>query len=229
MAEEGQGVQRIERGEHIRRLDDLHEPGQRQRQEPHGHPRAKVSADPLAPASLQQEQSQQHNDRDRHHIRAETRRRDLKPFDCAENGDRRRDHAVAIKQRCADHPEQDQRAPAPEIRLAVRREAQQRHDAAFAVVLRAHDKQHILGGHDDRQRPEHKGQKAEHRFRVVCAGGLETFAEGVDRAGADVAVDNPKRREQQRAVHWLGGSAIKLPVRVRVRRAPSRFQRHAEP
>ena len=51
---------------------------------------------------LDREHRDQDDDRDRHDVRIEQRRRDLQALDGAEDGDRRRDHAVAVQQRGAE-------------------------------------------------------------------------------------------------------------------------------
>ena len=50
--------------------------------------------------------------------RASCGRVDFETFDCAEHGDRRRDHAVAVEQRGADQPDDEERgAPASGWRM----------------------------------------------------------------------------------------------------------------
>ena len=57
-------------------------------------------------ALLNDEQANQDRDGYRHHPPREHRRRDRQPFDGAEDTDRRRDHAFAVEQRCAEDAEQ---------------------------------------------------------------------------------------------------------------------------
>jgi hypothetical protein len=75
------------------------------------------------PMALHDEQAHEHADRDRQHVGVKRRRDDLEALDRAQHGDRRRDHAVAVEQRRAEEPEQQQDArrrwaprPAPRAR-----------------------------------------------------------------------------------------------------------------
>jgi hypothetical protein len=81
----------------------------------------------------------------------------------------------------------------------VRRQPQQRHDAALAVVVRAHHKQHVLGRDDDHEGPEHQRDQAEHDLGAGAAGRLEALAQRVDWAGADIAEDDAERADEQSA------------------------------
>ena len=122
----------------------------------------------------------------------------FEPFDRAEHGDRRRDHAVAVEQRRAEHAEQHQHraaAPAPSGRGGHQRG--QREDAAFALVVGAHHDRDVLDRDDEQQRVDDERQHAEHvlvrrRHRVRAE---EALAHRVERAGADVAVDDAEGGE----------------------------------
>ena len=78
-------------------------------------------------------------------------------------------------------------------------EREQRENAAFAAVVEAQDYGHVFQGNDQRDRPEHHRQHREHirlgERQAVRAG--ERFLERVQRAGADVAVDDAERAEGQ--------------------------------
>ena len=125
----------------------------------------------------------------------------LEPLDRAEHRDGRRDHAVAVEQRGAEDAQQHQRASArAPAWLARRQQRGQREDAALAVVVGAHDEREVLDRDDQHQRPEDERQDAEHvrlgrRDRVRSE---EALAHRVERAGADVAVDDAERAEGQR-------------------------------
>jgi hypothetical protein len=69
-------------------------------------------------------------------------------------------------------------------------------DAAFAVVVGAHDEQAIFDGNGDDQRPEDQRQTSERRFRgKMPAGRTDDRLQRIERAGSEIAIDDPKRRE----------------------------------
>ncbi|MNI18203.1 hypothetical protein D3C73_716040 [compost metagenome] len=125
--------------------------------------------------------------------------RQSQPFDCRQHGNRRGDHAVAIEQRRTDQPANHQKAA--QLRMPCRRPPRQRgqgHDPAFALVVGAQDEHHVLDRHDPDQRPEDQRQNSQYAVMVdrhaIATG--EHFFEGVQRTGADIAVNHPDRRDQ---------------------------------
>ena len=100
-------------------LDDMPQPGDRQRDEPDQRDRAEEGGDARRAARLHREQRDQDHDRDRHNVGLEGRRHDLQALDRRQDRERRRDHRVAIKQRGADDAEQDDaELPRPTARCA---------------------------------------------------------------------------------------------------------------
>jgi hypothetical protein len=73
-------------------------------------------------------------------------------------------------------------------------------DPALAVVVGPHDEQQVLDADDDDQRPENEREDTEDvrlgdgQFMAVAT---ERLPEGVERAGADVAVHDPERAESE--------------------------------
>ena len=88
---------------------------------------------------------------------------------------------------------------AVEARSGPVRQCGQGHDAAFALVAGAQNEQHVLERHHPEQRPEDQREDAQHALGVdshaVMPG--EHLLEGVERAGADVAVDHAGGGHQQ--------------------------------
>src|ERR1700680_4189477 len=76
----------------------------------------------------------------------------------------------------------------------------QRHDAALAFVVGAHDEDHVFEGHDDHQRPENRGDTAQYvrRGERYAVAGVEYFLYRIQWTGADVAVDHAKSGQCQR-------------------------------
>ena len=167
-----------------------------------------------APFLLHHEQPDQDDDGQRHHGRRQRRRVDLEAFDRAQHRDRRRDGAVAVEQGGADQSD-DQKLGAPGSRLGVagRQQRQQRHDAAFAAVVGAQDQQRVFERNDQDQRPQDQRHHAEDRLRrerPAMGGGLGRFLQRIERAGADVAIDDAERADrgrQGKGVDWTEAAA----------------------
>ena len=104
----------------------------------------------------------------------------------------------------------------------------QRQDAAFALVVGPEHDQDVLDRDDQDQRPQDQRQDAEdvvarrrragrHRRRV------QRLAEGVERAGADVAVDDADRTERQREQR-LSPVGVRMVARLHGRRPIGRCE-----
>ena len=106
------------------------------------------------------------------------------------------------------------------VRLPMRRKGKcsQRQRAAFAVIVGAQQEQHVFERDDDNQGPEDQRQHAEHgRLRddaVRSAGGQNGFAQRVERARADVAIDDADRAEGERPERAAGQGRIRRPMAV---------------
>ena len=198
-----QEIERIERaegGEHGGRLDDAVDAERGQHREPADHDRAECPPDKSGALPLYDEQPDQDHNRERHDGRRKRRRVGLQSFDGAEHRDRRRNRAVTIEQGGADEAHHQQfRAPCSGLRMARVEQRQQRDDAAFAAVVRAQDQKRVFDRDDEDQRPQDQRHHAEDGFirqRSAMGGGLGGFLQGVEGAGADVAVDDTKGAER---------------------------------
>ena len=84
----------------------------------------------------------------------------------------------------------------------ARGQRHQRQRAAFAVVVGAQQDQHVFGGDDQEQRPDDQRQDAEHHRLARRIAGPDRrqhrLAQRVERAGADVAVDDADAAERER-------------------------------
>ena len=204
VAKEAVGMPRIESPQHRRRPHDPHDPQRCNRHKPQDHDRAEQPADPVGAVLLNHEEPDENHDGDRHDIRLEQRRHDFETLDGAKHRNGRRDHAVAIEQRRSEDPERNQNRSADGKPCgsagrtgAPRDERRQGQDAPFALVVRAHDDGDVLDRDDEQQRVDDQRQHAQdvvvrrrHRVRAE-----ETLPHGVQRAGADVAVDDAERGE----------------------------------
>ena len=124
----------------------------------------------------------------------------LQAFDRRQHRQRRRDHRVAIEQRAADDAEQRDRGDAAAERTLRQRHQRQR--AALAIVVGAQQDHDIFQRDHDDQRPQDQRQHADdNRFGhgALGPGGRDDrLAQRVQRAGADVAVDDADAAERQR-------------------------------
>ena len=152
--------------------------------------------------ALDEKQDDEDDDRQRDHDAPHLGRIDLQPLDRAQDRNRRRDRAVAVEQGGADEADHDHgRAPFVALGAARADQREQRQNAAFAVVVGAHDEDRVFDRDDDDQRPEDQRHDAEHRFRrnlSVGTGGLRGDVERIERARADVAEDDAHARERRR-------------------------------
>ncbi|KAG1196020.1 hypothetical protein G6F35_013076 [Rhizopus arrhizus] len=149
---------------------------------------------------LDRKQRHQHDQRDRHHPPVQRMRHDPDAFQCRQHGDRGRDHAVAIEQRRAKNAQHDQH-PAHLAFTIAHRQLQQRQRTAFAAVVGAQHQRHVLQGHHHHQHPEQDGQHAQQMRRLqvgMHAQARQAGAQGVQRAGADVAIHHAQRAHDER-------------------------------
>ena len=200
--EQAERVARIERGEHGRVLHDLGEAEQPEGREPDQHHRAEQRPDAGRAAALDEEEAEQHEGRDRDDVGLERGRGGFEAFDRGEDRDRRRDQAVAIEQRQAgDREGGDEPAERRRPGHGARGEGSQREHPALAAIVGAQDEDDVLHGDDQDQRPEDERKHAQHGglAQVQSPGVAEGLAHGVERAGADVAVDHAQRGERERA------------------------------
>jgi hypothetical protein len=218
IGEHGQAVDRIEGPEHVRRLDDLHQAEQAENEEPQAHHRPEEQPYVSGATALHDEQRDQDDQRERHHVGLEQRRRHLQALDRAQDRDRGRDHAVAVEQGCANHG-QHQHGALPARRQGALRQRGKRQDASFAAVVGAQDDDHVFQRHDREQRPGDQGQHAEYgRFAERQIPSLaECLAHRVERARADIAVDDANRRDRQRGQTALRRSGGRSAARSRGR------------
>jgi len=99
LSEEANGVRRAECRQHSRMLDELRDAECGESEEPEHHHGPEYGTDARGAAALHKEQGDEDRDRDRDDVRCEYRSDDLQTFNRAEDGDRRRDHPVAVEQR----------------------------------------------------------------------------------------------------------------------------------
>ena len=205
-----QSGDRVQRRENRRRLHQMNDAGAAQHDEPDHHHRPEHHADARRAVLLQHEQTYQHHQCDLHDIRRQRGHGQLQALDRRQHRDGRRDHTVAIKQCGAEHANHQQRVT--QLRLVGHRrgsQREQRHDAALAVVVGTHDEGHVFQGHHDHQGPEDERHDAD-QVRLIQGqpvGRIEDGLHHVQRAGADVAVDNAQGAQSQGGMAGRAGFA----------------------
>ena len=132
---------------------------------PQQHQGPEDVADERSALALHQKQANQDYDAERDDNRRQPGRVDFEAFDRAQHRDGRRDDAVAVKQRRADQTD-DQKGGAPDaVRCAPQVEQrQQRHDAAFTVVVGAHDQDRVFERDDHDQCPQDQRRHTQDGF-----------------------------------------------------------------
>ena len=199
--------------------------GDRNDREPDAHHRAEERRDAGGAARLNGEQHHQDDHGERHDIGIEGRGDELDAFDRRQHRQRRRNDRVAVEQRAGDDAEQHDRAGT--LGHGALRQRHQRQRPAFAVVVGAQQDQHVFQRHHDDQRPQDQAEHAEHGLRRgvdrAAAGRHHRFAQRVERAGADVAIDDADAAEHQ-GLEACGGMRFPMSVgRGRFRRGDRTF------
>ena len=192
-------VRGIDRRQDDRLPDDPADAEQRNHREPDRHDRSEQAPDTVRAVALYRKDGNENHDSDRHDVRFEQRRRDGQTFDRTEHRDGWRNHAVAIQQCGADDAKEDEHRARTAPSVAGRDQRGQREDAALALVVGAHhdhdvlDRDHQHEGVDD-ERQDAKDVLVRRRHGVRAE---EALAHRVEGTGADVAVDDAKRRDGQ--------------------------------
>jgi hypothetical protein len=210
--DEMQRVHGMDGVQHHRILHNVVDADRAECEEPYHADGAEQFAHGGSAVALKREQRDQHDHRERDDVRLQHGGTDCQPLDGGDDRDRRREHRFTIEQRRADHSKQHDRSR-PVRYLAPgcgRGEREQRHDAAFALVVGAHDQCDVLERDDDHQRPEDGREAAQDRRGIErdAVFGIERFLDRIQRACADVAIDDAEREQRQRS----GGGP--LPVCV---------------
>ena len=167
-------------------------------------------------AVLHQKQAGEENDRNRYHIGLEERGGDFQPLDRAQHRNGGRDDAVAIEQRGADQARRhDPQVPFASTAGAAQRQRGKRKQSAFAAVVGAHDDEHVFHRDHQHQRPDDQRERAENGTLAQIAEINKRLADGVERRGADIAIDDAERGDRQARA----GAQVKIALlRRRVQR-----------
>ena len=199
VVEKRDAVERVDGEQDMRVVEDMQAAGNRNRDEPDHHDRPEQRRNLCGAAALRRKQPDQDDDRQRRHHLGKSGARKLESFHRREHRNRRRDHRIAEKHRGADDTDDEDKRRAPAER--PRRQRRERERTALPVIVGAQQDEHVFHRHHDDQRPDDERQHAENDGavdEVVGACGYRGFAKGVERAGADVAIDDADAAESER-------------------------------
>jgi hypothetical protein len=200
-------MQRADRTQDLGVTHDLRHAERGDGEEPGERDGPEEAANARGATLLHGEQGEQHHQRDGHHVVPEVRRDHLQAFHRREHRDGRRDDAVAIEQRGAEdaHSQQALAQRGPVFHRGGS-ERQHGNQPAFAVVVGAQHERDVLERDDDRQRPEQDREDAvDVGVREGNVAGTKDFFDGVQHAGADVAVDHANGADDQAGGEGFGG------------------------
>ncbi|MNG92777.1 hypothetical protein D3C79_517230 [compost metagenome] len=194
--EEAQRPDRVERPQHLGVLEDAVQAQHRQGQEPDQHDGGKQLAHGGGAMFLDGEQQGQHQHRERHYIGIQGGGRYFQALDGRHHRHGRGDHHLTIEEAAADEPQDDQHRR-PCLRGVAGRERHQGEDAPFARVVRPHHEGEVLDRDHQDQQPEDEREKAQDGggFDPEPELARQALAQGIERAGADIAIDHADRRQ----------------------------------
>src|SRR6516162_1106879 len=145
MPQVGDRGQRTEGSEDGRRLGNAQDSQNSYHDEPDQHDWSEYSADPGRAPALDKEQQGKDHDSERHNEPPHLRGIDLETFQSTEDGNSRRDRAVAVEQGRPKEPNHDYYGTPPALFGPARtNQCQQRQDATLAVVVGTHDQNRVL-------------------------------------------------------------------------------------
>ena len=202
--QEVHGMKRVETHQHPGMIEDVIKARHGEAQEPEQRDGAEEGRHPCRSLRLHEEQRDDDRKRNGHHIGLEGRCDDLEALDRREHRDRRRDDGIAIEQCCPDHAQH--REPCDRLAHGALRQRHQRECAALPLIVGIEQDQHVFDGNDENQRPQDEREHAQHHGLAHSAigahGRRHRFAEGIERAGADVAVDDADRANGEHHEAW---------------------------
>ena len=188
-------VIRVNGTQNIRILHNLIHPGSGQRTEPEQHHRPEKRTDMLRALALHIKQHRNHRQRNRQNPMLQLRVEHSQTFHGGKHGYCGRNHRIAEKHRRTGQPQQ-QHEFRPFARKLIHRLLHQHHHAALAFIVGMQDKHHIFERNHQNQCPDdqrHKSQDA--AFPHPHMRSQKRLLQRIERAGADIAVNNAQSRQ----------------------------------
>ena len=190
-AEKMKSVEWIERHEDARRVADMAGAQHGDGDEPDQHDRPEKGRHPARAMALEHEEREKDHEGDGNHIGLEQGCDELQPLHRRKHRNGGGDDGVAGKQRGAHDAEHENRSGG--LGEGVLGQSHERQRAALTLVVRPHEEQHIFERDREEQSPEQQRDDADHillHHATRRMGMGEGFAQGVERTGADVAIDD---------------------------------------
>jgi hypothetical protein len=158
------GVDRADRREDARGSADLDQSEDAQHSKPQRHDGTEISADAFRAALLDYEEREHHDHSQWQDEGFESGYRHFEPLDGAQHRNRRRYHAVAVKERGARQAKHGQEPRQALAGSSPKCQREERKYSPFAMVVGAHDQEDVFDGDDEQEGPNQAGQNAENVF-----------------------------------------------------------------
>ena len=195
----------MQRLQDLRLVHHVDQAGQPQGQEPDHDDRTEHPANQVGPVPLHEEQRHKNAHGDGHDIGLENRRDEFEPFHGPQNGNGWRDGTVTVEQRRTEHAKQQQaRAQPRAVARRIRGQGRQGQASAFATIVGAQHQQHVFQGDNQHQGPEDRRSRPDDVRGIEGHAGAraEDLLHRIERAGANIAVDDPDRPQRQCREPW---------------------------
>ena len=188
-------------GEDVWMLADVDESENGERDKPKHHHGAEGDADFFRAEALHEEKAEDDAGGDGHDVFGKARTNLLQSFHGGQHGDRRGDHAVAVKQAGSEHAGErnDQHRLGIEGALGGPEQGEQGKHAALPLMGGMGDEGEVFEAHHRHQGPEHQRDRTQHTQRVARSGWrvVEALSQRVERTGADVPKDHSQSQQGQ--------------------------------
>lgn len=193
---EAQGPERVERPQYLGVVEDAAKTKRRQGQKPDQHDGGKQLADGGGAVLLNGKQQGQHQHRERHYVGVEGGGHDVQPLDGRHHRHGGGDHHLAIEEAAANQPQDDQHRR-PLLGAVAGRQRHQGQYAPLASVVGPHHEGEVLDRDHQDQQPEDQREEAQDGGGLDAKAKLagEALAQGIERTGADIAIDHADRRQ----------------------------------
>jgi hypothetical protein len=135
---------------------------------------------------------------------------DVQAFHRGQHGYARGDHAVAVEQGGAEqHQQHEQAGGRVRARLfGFLDQAEHGEGTALPVIIGAHDEQRVFDADGEQHGPDDEGEYADDGRAIGGQAGVvvEHLAQGVERAGADIAEHDAQRAQGEPWQGFAGGA-----------------------
>ena len=184
-------IPRVESVENFEIIKDMNKAHDAENHEPHQGNGCKKRGNTGGSLVLKGEQREDDGQGERHHQWTKPFIDDFQAFHGRQDGHGRRDHRITKEECSADDAQKQNNAA---LFLEQRfNQHNKRKNATFPLVVGTHQHDHIFKGDDDEQSPDQQRYNTQHRQAKISTrfhNGMQCFAHGIKRAGADIAIDH---------------------------------------